>query len=255
MSGPVELSDRAIRALGTPEGAWRRWLPTQPFATVDVPGLLADAERLVVVAPHPDDEILACGGLLAMQVARGGKVLVIGLTDGEQSHAEVAGFDSAALAVRRAAERLEGARRLGVHGDDVLRLALPDTALGAHADALVMQLAALLRPADRVVSTWRLDGHPDHDACGRATARACAAVGCSPLEALVWTWNWAQPGDCRVPWDRIVRLVLSPQAQAAKRHALHAHASQLSARSAEIGPVLHDDIVACAAWPDEYFLR
>lgn len=254
MSAAVALGNREIRANGTPEAAWRQWLQTQTFVRGDVAGLLDGAERLVVIAPHPDDEILGCGGLLAMQAARGGQVLIVGLTDGEQSHAEVLQVDARALAAQRAAERMEGARRLGVGRADVVTLRLPDTALSTHADELVSQLVPFLRPTDRVVSTWRLDGHPDHDACGAAAARACAAVGCGHLEALVWMWNWASPGDPRVPWHRILLLPLSLQAQAAKQHALAAHASQLSARSERLGPVLGDEIRACAERPHEYFL-
>lgn len=255
MSAALELGNREISAHGTPEAAWRRWLQTQTFVQADVARLLGDAERLVVVAPHPDDEILGCGGLLALQAARGGQVLIVGLTDGERSHAEVPGFDARALAAQRANERIEGALWLGVASADVLPLRLPDAALGAREDRLVALLEPLLRPTDRVVSTWRLDGHPDHDACGLAAARACAVVGCGHLEALVWMWNWASPGDARVPWQRIVQLPLSLQAQAAKQHALAAHTSQLSARSARLGPVLGDEIRACAERPHEYFLR
>lgn len=257
MSPAAAPGARAISAHGTPEAAWRQWLPTQCFAQATVSGLLGDAERLVVVAPHPDDEILACGGLLAMHAAQfgaGAPVLIVGVTDGEMSHAEVAGFDSDALAARRSAERMEGAHRLGVSRHALVPLRLPDAALAAHADRLVTQLQALLRPTDLVISTWRLDGHPDHDACGRAAALACNAVGCRHVEALVWMWNWASPGDARVPWQAVVRLALSPPAQAAKRHALAAHTSQLSPRSAQIGPVLGADIQAGAARPHEYFL-
>ena len=257
VSPTAALGARKISAHGTAEAAWRQWLPAQPFAHATVASLLGNAERLVVVAPHPDDEILACGGLLAMQAAQGGQgaqVLIVGLTDGEMSHAEVAGFDRAVLAAQRSAERIEGAHRLGVRRDAVVPLRLPDAALSAHADRLLTQLQPLFRPTDLVISTWRLDGHPDHDACGRAVARACGAVGCGHLEALVWMWNWASPGDPRVPWHRIVRLPLSPPAQAAKQHALAAHASQLSPRSVRIGPVLGHDIQACAARPLEYFL-
>jgi LmbE family N-acetylglucosaminyl deacetylase len=245
--------NRVIRAEGTPEAAWRQWLPTQTFEQQSLPGLMRQCERLVVVAPHPDDEILCCGGLLAMQSARGGRVLLVGVTDGEKSHAEVPGMDHAALAVQRAAERLEGARRLGLDGDDVVTLHLPDAALAAHAHRLVTRLELLLTPADLVVSPWRHDGHPDHDACGLAAARACALVGCRHLEAPVWLWNWACPGDARVPWQRIVALKLSPSAHAAKQAALSAHASQLNPRSATVGPVLGDAICNGATRPNEYF--
>jgi LmbE family N-acetylglucosaminyl deacetylase len=43
---------------------------------------------------------------------------------------------------------------------------------------------------------WRHDGHPDHDAAGRAATIASAAAGAPLLQYLVWAWHWADPeGD------------------------------------------------------------
>ena len=242
-----------IRAEGTPDSAWRPWLQAQAFAPQSLATLMVGATRLVVVAPHPDDEVLGCGGLLALQAQDAGAVLLIGVTDGEQSHAAVAGVAPAALATQRASERLAGARCLGLASASVVRLRLPDAALAAHAEPLVLRLLPLLRPADLVVSTWRHDGHPDHDACGLAAARACARVGCRHVEAPVWLWNWARPGDPRVPWQRLVALPLNARAQAAKQQALEAHASQLRARGASLGPVLGVQMRAVASRATEYF--
>ena len=248
------LKERVIQGQGTPEAVWRPWLRAQPFAPMPMTALLGEARRLVVVAPHPDDEVLACGGLLATQAQRGGQVLVIAVTDGEQSHADVAGFDAGALAAQRVVERLEGARRLGFAGDNVIPLRLPDAALGKFAHRMAAHLEGLLLKTDLVVSTWRLDGHPDHDASGLATARACASVGCRHVEAPVWMWHWANPADPRVPWHRMTPVPLSERALAAKREALSAHTSQLTARSRHVGPVLDEQICARADRPFEYFL-
>ncbi|MCY7315926.1 MAG: PIG-L family deacetylase [Rubrivivax sp.] len=247
--------NRSIRAEGTSEAAWRPWLRLQPFVQQSLGSLMSGARRLVVVAPHPDDEVLGCGGLLAMQAEQAAPTLVVGVTDGEKSHGDEAGFDQRALAAQRAAERLEGARQLGLSGATVVTLKLPDAALAAHIDDLVARLESMLQPTDLVVSTWRHDGHPDHDACGLAAARASKRVGCRHLEAPVWLWNWARPGDSFVPWHRMVALPLSARALAAKHHALQAHASQLVPRSAWVGPVLGLEIRACAARPCEYFFQ
>ena len=53
-------------------------------------GAALDGERVVVVAPHPDDEVLAAGGLMRWMACRGREVLVVGVTDGEASHARSA---------------------------------------------------------------------------------------------------------------------------------------------------------------------
>ena len=253
MSGNLP-EQRLIQGQGTPEDMWRPWLRAQTWAQMSLPAFMGEAERLVVVAPHPDDEVLACGGLLAMQVQRGGQVLVIAVTDGEQSHAEIPGVDASTLAAQRVAERLEGARRLGFAGDNVIPLRLPDAAIGRFAHRLAARLERLLTKTDLVVSTWRLDGHPDHDASGLATARACASVGCRHVEAPVWMWHWASPADLRVPWHRITPVPLGERALAAKRKALSAHTSQLTARSRHVGPVLDEQICARAERPFEYFL-
>jgi GlcNAc-PI de-N-acetylase len=53
---------------------WRRYWPT-----LNAPQL----ERLVVVSPHPDDETLGVGGLIADSANRGVPIVILSVTDGE----------------------------------------------------------------------------------------------------------------------------------------------------------------------------
>jgi LmbE family N-acetylglucosaminyl deacetylase len=78
-----------------------------------------------------------------------------------------------------------------------------------------------------VFTTWREDGHCDHEAVGRASAEAAKRVGARVHELPVWTWHWATPEDSSVPWHRARKILLSPPLVARKRHAIHAFASQL----------------------------
>ncbi|WP_327176435.1 PIG-L family deacetylase [Streptomyces sp. NBC_01335] len=83
VTGPTgrERAAAALRAEGTPEAEWARW---------DGWRALADAPRIdgpvVVVAAHPDDEVLGVGGTLARLTAAGAEVHVVTVTDGEASH-------------------------------------------------------------------------------------------------------------------------------------------------------------------------
>ena len=135
----------------------------------------------------------------------------------------------------------------------VVRLGLPDGRVARHVELLAYRLRLLLRPGDVVISTWRLDGHPDHDATGLAAAQACAAAGCRFVEAPVWMWHWAAPGDERVPWPRLHGVTLAPTAWSRKQAAMAAHVSQLGPRHADEGPVLGPAIVARAGRTAEYF--
>jgi LmbE family N-acetylglucosaminyl deacetylase len=258
----VELVNaaRVIEGAGTAESQWRHWLASARIPLRSVPELIPVGRRLVVIAPHPDDEVLACGGLIARHAAHGGRTLVIAVTDGEASHAEVqngdaANGDAVQLAAARRAESSEGLRRLGARDAQVHRLGLPDGRVGEHAHDLPRMLSRVLLPSDVVVSTWRLDGHPDHEATGRAAVRACLTARCRLLEAPVWMWHWAAPADVRVPWDRLVGAALEPHTIQRKQSALAAHTTQLLARDARRGPVLGAAIVARAGRDIEYFFE
>ena len=247
------IHQRLIQGSGTAGATWQTWLRSGGVSTRLLRDWVPCAARLVVVAPHPDDEVLACGGLVAMHRDQGGEVAVIAVTDGEASHADSPLWQAHELAATRHAERTAGLRQLGVHDDAITRLSLPDGGVAQCLLRLALKLQRLLRPSDVVVTTWRLDGHPDHDATGLAASLACPAVGCRLIEAPVWMWHWANPGDPFVPWHRLQRLPLQPHAHERKQAALAAHASQLDPSQRPGGPVLGQAIVARARWADEYY--
>ena len=236
----------------TDEAAWRDWLGLLQPAAVSLDALVSAGQRLVVVSPHPDDEVLACGGLLALHARRGGATAIVAVTDGEASHGRDPAWPARKLASARRVERRRGLARLGLTAGTVTRLGLPDTAIASHGEALQRGLRQVLKPTDCVVSPWRLDGHPDHDATGCETARICADLGIRLIEAPVWMWNWSAPADARVPWQRLGALALPAGAAARKAAALAEHTSQLVARGDE-APILGPAIRARAAWAAEYF--
>jgi len=245
------VAERRIAAQGTPEQAWAPLLQRLPVCSLD--SLVAADAKLVVVAPHPDDEVLACGGLLHAHAARGGSSMVIAVTDGEASHVANSSWNGAALAARRRQESAQGLQRLGVSNCAVVRLGLPDGRVQQHRDTLCSALMQLLHAKDVVVTTWQLDGHPDHEAVGDAVVLACAHTRARCLQAPVWMWHWSSAQDAGVPWQRMQAFPLTPAARQRKRAALAAHASQLTPRSDTSGPVLDELIVARAGRPAEYF--
>jgi LmbE family N-acetylglucosaminyl deacetylase len=250
----VDVEDRRIHGEGTPERAWRAWDGLQALPSVAIDALVPRGARVVVAAPHPDDEVLGCGGALAMLARAGHAIVVVGVTDGEASHAGSTAWTPTLLRAQRRTERTEGLARLGVTTPPHA-LGLPDGGVAQAEAALRDRLRELLRPRDVVLATWRLDGHPDHEATGRAAVAAAAAQGARCWELPVWTWHWAAPGDARVPWHRMRRLALDADARERKSHAIAAHASQLVATPAERrAPVLPDWALARVLRPFEMFI-
>jgi len=223
-------TSRQIAGGGTPEAAWLAWPNLAATPRLSLNAHLPQGVRLVVVAPHPDDEVLSCGGLLGSHAARGGACLVVAVTDGEASHTGSRSWRPSELARARRTESAQGLETLGIRRADTVRLGLPDGRVRQHATHLVSGLHLMLRPTDVVVSTWRRDGHPDHEATGEAVAMVCARNRCRFMEAPVWMWHWAEPGHPQVPWHRLMGFDLSGEAVALKRQALAAHVTQLSPR-------------------------
>ena len=256
-------SDRRIDGEGTPEWAWRQWQPLWGAPLTSLDELVPEGRRAVVVAPHPDDEVLGCGGLLSLLVTRhraglppdrapAPPVELVAVTDGEASHPGSPRWTPQRLAVQRRHERASGLRRLGLHVP-VHSLCVPDGHVAAHEDDLVLELCGRLRPDDVLLTSWRLDGHPDHEATGRACARAAVLTGASLVEIPIWAWHWARPGDAAVPWHRMRRLPLNARALRDKRTALAAHRSQLL-EDGDHPPVLFAEAVNRLLRPFEFVL-
>ncbi len=238
---------RPIAGHGTDEQQWRAWPAIAQWPTLP----LDDAGTPLVVAPHPDDEILGVAGLIATL----GAAELVAVTDGEASHPGSTVHTQAELATLRRAETDEALRRLGVGDATVHRLGHPDGKIDE--EALTGVLTGLLTPGRWCLATWREDGHPDHEAVGRAAARACEATGARLLEYPIWAWHWASPDDPRVPWPRAYRIDLGLEAQQAKAAAIAAFPSQI----APLGPdpadaaILPPHILARFARPFEVVLR
>ena len=123
-----------------------------PFEPQDLRG-----ERLLVLAPHPDDEVIGCGGLVALHLREGRPVHVVVATDGAQAG--------------DGAHREEESRTaLALLGDATIEfLRFPDREL-ENAGELDARLAAILRQQkpDLIAVPSPLEIHPDHIALSRA---------------------------------------------------------------------------------------
>jgi LmbE family N-acetylglucosaminyl deacetylase len=234
-----------IDAPGTDERVWARWPRLTEFPDAELNG----PRSAVIVAAHPDDEILGAGGLISMLAAEGTRLRLIAVTDGEGSHRGHA--DPAELAQRRIAETGAALKALGAESTEVVRLGFRDSGLAEHEDLLMTALTGLTDGFDLCLAPWDGDLHPDHEAAGRAARRACPRT----LRFPIWMWHWAVPGDPGVPWERAVRVPLPPRAAAGKKAAIDCFASQLEDRAPGLGPVLSPAMTAHFARESEILLR
>ena len=137
------------------------------------------ASRLIMIAPHPDDESLAAGVLIQKAVARGAAVRVIYITDGDdnpwpqralEKRWHLTPADRARWGKRRRKEAIAALEVLGLRAADARFLGMPDQGLTR---ALLHDGLKTSARIGRMISDWapthlffpsELDTHPDHSA-------------------------------------------------------------------------------------------
>ncbi|XVX20497.1 PIG-L family deacetylase [Actinomycetota bacterium] len=229
-------TDRMIRHTdtGTPESEWQADSRLATLRTLDFDGL--PAGRVLVLSAHPDDESLGAAGLLHRLCRLGRLVHVVVSTAGEGSHPQSPTHPPERLGARRLGE-LRGALDEIDPAIELTCLHLPDGGLAEREDDIVEQVLSLSRGwASRpgvVLSPWSGDGHPDHEAAGRAAGRVAEGLGALHLEFPIWLWHWGSADDA--PWESMVRHDLDQDAVTAKRRAITRHTSQVEPLSAQPG--------------------
>lgn len=239
---PVAAEER--RAAATRRAAWnavarRPWTPP--------------AARTVVVTPHPDDEVLGCGGLIATQRARDVEVVIVAVTDGEASHAShtgVAGVGQWQLRRRRQHEQQAALDVLGAGRATVHRLGLTDGEVAAAETRLAELLTDVVESDDLLVAPWAHDHHCDHEACGRAARLVAGRCRCITVGSLVWAPTRTDPRAA--PPGVLLELSLDRAAQQARLAAIDVHRSQTQPVG---GPaVVTHELLAKLSHPTERFV-
>lgn len=224
------------------DAAWQDWLSrVPPWQPPTMPTL--------VVAPHPDDETLGAGALIATLSANGVPVSVVAVTDGENCY-DVSPDRRKAVRHTREHEQVAALAKLGVPRECVHRLRLTDSGLHLQEAELTSALMRLAEPGMHLVAPWIGDFHPDHEACARAAANVAREKSLPLTSYFFWTWHRGVLSTVNpLP---LVRFQPSSAALRAKAEALKCHISQLQRADSE--PILPERLLGPARWPFEVFL-
>ena len=240
---------------GTPAEDWIAHGRLDALPAVDAKRLVPSGARAVIVAAHPDDEVIGCGALLAQLARAGREIALVAVSDGEASHPGSSRWPPAALQAERPRETGRALAALGAT-PQLHRLGEPDGGLAARAADIGRRLDAIVRPGDVLVTHWRGDAHPDHEATASVAIALALRRALPVVEFPVWAWHWAEPRDARLPWGRARRLTADDAALARKARALACFASQLEPDAGTgRGPVVPASAVerACRL-PEVFFL-
>jgi LmbE family N-acetylglucosaminyl deacetylase len=191
---------------------------------------LLNGRRALILAPHPDDESLGCGGFIAAACGVDVSPLVVVLTDGAASHPGSQAFPPERLRAMREAETCDAAKRLGLPAENLVFLGYPDTCLPAFGPGFEDAVARVaditrLNGCGVLIGPWQGDPHCDHEAAARIAETVAVRNGLRLLSYPVW--GWLRAGTDVVPEARRHGWRLDIRAQlAAKQQAIAAHVSQ-----------------------------
>jgi LmbE family N-acetylglucosaminyl deacetylase len=197
---------------------------------------------VLVVAPHPDDETLGCGGAIAALRALAVEVHILVVSDGTQSHPNSTAYPAPKLKALRMAETQAAMDLLGVNTDQITFLELPDGAIPGVRSATFEPVLtrchhylSALKPT-LIFLPWRYDPHPDHRATWQLINQALVQCNQEPrvIEYPIWDWDIAQRRhiDDAVP-VKSWRLDIANTVQL-KQQAIAAYRSQTT-------PLIDDD--------------
>ena len=202
-------------------------------------------ERVLILAPHPDDDVIAAGGLIQHVLSTGGEVHIVFVTDGERNpwpqrwtHKKwsITAEDRAAWGAMRRDEADCSLTRLGVPTSASTFLGFPDSGLKQGDVRLIQAIrdAIVAFGPSQIVSPSTFDLHLDHRTI--ASAAHIASAGEIPINTYV---VHGSPNERRFA----TRIELTEIEQKCKRAAIECHRSQLllsrdrflaHARSAEV---------------------
>lgn len=115
---------------------------------------IKDTDRILVVAPHPDDETIGCGGLLALY---GRQCDVLLLTDGRKGYLSADKVNEDELAKTREDELRSAAEIAGVR--EVFSLRIPDGAASENKETIT---SFNISPYNLISVPNRQERHKDH---------------------------------------------------------------------------------------------
>lgn len=193
---------------------------------------LLSYRQVVVVAPHPDDETLGCGGAIALLRQHNIPVQVLVISDGTQSHPSSKRFPAEKLRAVRESEAISALEILGVATDSVTFFQWPDTAVPQPGERdflrAVEQCDRALQSLspDLVFIPWQFDQHCDHQATWQIVHHCLQAWPQPPRQLMYSIWGDRAAGLPTLPADETGWRLDISQVEDTKRQAAMAHRSQ-----------------------------
>jgi LmbE family N-acetylglucosaminyl deacetylase len=155
-------------------------------------------KTVLVFAPHPDDEVLGCGGTIASKIADGFNVCIVFMTDGCHSHSQISPDQIKTI---RRKEAVDANNVLGIPETDLFFLDFEDGRLNDNkktACNMVKEILSQIQPVE-IYYPGIIDTHRDHKATSKIVESCLSSVTARPttFQYVIWSYSGS---TCRRAW-------------------------------------------------------
>ena len=193
---------------------------------------LLSFRKVSIIAPHPDDETLGCGGAIALLRQHQIPIQVLFISDGTGSHPNSKRFPPGKLRDLREQEARAALALLGVSKEHLSFFRWPDTAVPHPGEANFIEAvekcdrALRSHQPDLVFVPWQHDQHCDHQATWKIVQYSLQTWSAPPHQLIYSIWGATKAGLPSLPKEETGwRLDIRP-VEHLKRAAAMAHRSQ-----------------------------
>lgn len=209
--------------------------------------------KSLIIAPHPDDEVIGCGGLITRLVAEGSAPHIIIMTGGEGSHKGCCSTASEDIINARRVLTRKALAILGVPMSNIHELNFPDGGidLNHNEKAKLKALIDELSPDSVFVPHWG-EGWPDH------VKTAEIVKNIVPAETDVWeycVWMWYYNVWRGLDWKNATVLKMTSYEHRLKLQAIDTYIKPLAPCGNPWSGVLPEVFVRANQWDKELYFK
>ena len=212
------------------------------------------ADRILIVAPHPDDEVIGCSGLIQRAISQGKQLYICVLTGGEASHLSCCNLSEDELKKQRLTLTKTIDTQLGILPQHLYFLNFPDGHIHhSHKESKSLEkILKQINPDVIYIPHQKGEGWSDHIEAGNIIKELIKGTTIQLYEYCVWFWYY---NVWTLDWKNACILRQSPKERQNKLQAIHDYITPLAPCGKPYSGVLPKVFIWGNQWKNELYFK
>lgn len=209
--------------------------------------------KILILAPHPDDEVFGCSGLIQQQITLGREVYIIFMSRGESSHSNCCNIDKEFLKSERAKLTDNALSLLGVKQHNIFRLSYPDGSISYSSEETkkLKNLIDQINP-DTIFVPHSGEGWNDHIETQNIAMELIKDTNIELYAYCVWFWYY---NVWKIDWKNAFTLKMTSEQKKLKDKAINIYIDAKASCGKPYSGVLPKVFVWANRWNKELYFK